>query len=323
MDLLSEVLRDLRLESAVLSMAEFRAPWGIDKGQVGGAPFHIIVEGRCLFEAFGGAPVELAPGDLIVLPHGDRHSLLSDPGAPLTPFKQVLEINGIDGTWRPGKRAAKLDLIRFGGDGPLTRTINGVFSFHDKRRNPLLEVLPSIIHVRGRMGRGPAWLEGSLGLLIDELTSGTPGFQTIADRVADIIFVQAVRDHAARLPEHDRGWLAGLADPQIARTLSLVHGRPGEAWTVASLAKAAGLSRTVFAHRFRALIGSSVMDYVAARRMHVAAGKLARSREALAEIAKDVGYNSEISFSKAFRRWAGVPPGQYRRSMMESSNASA
>ena len=170
------------------------------------------------------------------------------------------------------------------------------------------------------MGRGPTWLESSLSLLIDESVSGRPGFQTIAERVADIVFVQAVRDHIASLPTNGSGWLRGLTDPQIARALSLVHGRPGEAWTVASLARAVALSRTGFAHRFRALVGSSVMEYVTARRMHVAAGMLARSREALPEIASEVGYESEVSFSKAFRRWAGLPPGQYRRRMKELSS---
>lgn len=170
------------------------------------------------------------------------------------------------------------------------------------------------------MGRGPAWLESSLGLLIDETTSGRPGFQTIVERVADIVFVEAVRDHIASTPTNGSGWLRGLTDPQVAHALSLVHGRPGEPWTVASLAKAVALSRTVFAHRFRALVGSSVMEYVAARRMHVAAGRLAGSREALSQIANEIGYESEISFSRAFRRWAGVPPGQYRNRMKESSS---
>lgn len=317
MDLLSDVLRDLRLESAVLSMGEHRAPWGFDKGTVGGAPFHIIVEGRCLLEAEDDVLTELAPGDLVVLPHGDRHALMSDRRAPRTPFKQVLEANGVDGTWRPGMRTEQLHQIRFGGRGAVTRVITGVFSFRDRRRNPLLEALPTVIHVRGQLGRGPAWLEGSLSLLIEELTSGRPGFQTIAERVADIVFVQAVRDYIASTPTNGSGWLRGLKDPPIAHALSLVHARPGEAWTVASLAKAVALSRTVFANRFRTLVGSTVMEYVAARRMHVAAGMLTSSSDALAEIANEVGYESEISFSKAFRRWGGMPPGQYRRRMDE------
>jgi len=318
MDLVSDILRDLRLQSAVLSTAEFREPWGFDKGAIGAAPFHIIVEGRCFLEAAGGPPVELTAGDLVVLPHGDRHALWSEASVPRASFKEVLAANGIDGTWTRSKRLEGLGRIRFGGTGALTRTITGVFTFQDRRRNPLIEALPPIIHVRGRMGRGPAWLEGSLDLLIEELTAARPGFQTIAERVADMVFVQAIRECIANTPAHGSGWLRGLTDPQIARALALVHERPGEPWTVASLGKAVALSRTVFANRFRALVGVSVMEYVTARRMHVAAGMLTASNEALAGIASEAGYQSEISFSKAFRRWAGVPPGQYRRRMNET-----
>ncbi|WP_163995298.1 AraC family transcriptional regulator [Pyxidicoccus caerfyrddinensis] len=309
MDLLSDVLRDLRLESAVLSLGEFRAPWGFDKGTAGGAPFHVVVEGRCLLQVEDSAPIELTPGDLVVLPQGTRHALMSDRRAPRTPFQKVLEANGHDGAWTPDSRIEGLNRLRLGGQGPLTRIINGVFSFRDGRRNPFLEALPTVLLVRGR----PSWLEGSLRLLMDEAISGRPGFQTIAERVADIVFVQAVRDHAANLPSNGSGWLRGLTDRQIAHALALVHRRPSEAWTVASLARAVALSRTVFAQRFRGLVGSGVMEYVTARRMHVAAGLLTGSTETLADIANTVGYESEISFSKAFRRWAGVPPGQYRR----------
>lgn len=153
-------------------------------------------------------------------------------------------------------------------------------------------------------------------MLIDELSSGQPGFQTIAERLMDIVFVQAVRHHIANQPvTESHGWLRGLTDPQVAQALALVHGQPAEAWTVASLAKAAGLSRSMFAERFRSLVGVPVMEYVTSRRMHVAAGLLAHSNEPLTRIASDVGYESEISFSKAFRRWGGMPPGKYRRSM--------
>jgi AraC-like DNA-binding protein len=295
MDLLSDVLRDLRLESTVLSLGELQAPWGFDKSATGGAPFHVVIEGSCLLVVDGGAPIELTPGDLVVFPHGTRHALMSDPSARRVPFQQVLEANGHDGAWTQDSRIEGLNRLRISGPGPRTRIINGVFSFRDARRNPFVEALPTVLHARR-----PSWLEGSLRLLMDEATSGRPGFQTIAERIADIVFVQAVRDYAASLPANGSGWLRGLTDRQIAHALALVHRSPGDAWTVASLA--------------RELVGSGVMEYVTARRMHVAAGLLTGSKQTLADIANTVGYESEISFSKAFRRWAGVPPGQYRRS---------
>lgn len=320
MDLLSDVLRDLRLASAVLSVAELSAPWGIEKSVIAGAPFYIILEGRCLLEADDHASIELAQGDLVIWPHGHRHALVSSRGAKRTSSQRVLEANGVKKIWRPGLRVAQLQQIRFGGRGALTRIVMGVFSFQDRRRNPLLEGLPSVIHVRGHLGRGPAWLESSLALLIEELTACRPGFQTVAERVTDTILVQAVRHYVANAPTNGSGWLRGLTDPQVAHALSMIHSRPGEAWTVASLATAVALSRTVFANRFRELVGSTVMEYVTARRMHVAAGMLASSSETLAGIANEVGYESEISFSRAFRRWGGIPPAQYRRHMKESAS---
>jgi AraC-like DNA-binding protein len=313
MDLLSDVLRDLRLESAVLSMGELRAPWGFDKGAVEAAPFHVVIEGHCLFEAEGSDPIELTPGDLVVLPHGDRHAFFSDRRARRTPFKQVLEANGIDGTWTPGKRiegwtgfASAVEAHSRGPSRASSRSAIDVAIRSSKRFRP------SFMSAGG-------WGAGRLGSKVRSVSPGgrasrplPNGWPTSSSCRQYVITSRACR----------RTVVADSAGSRTrrSRALSLVHGRPGEAWTVASLARAVALSRTGFAHRFRALVGSSVMEYVTARRMHVAAGMLARSREALPEIASEVGYESEVSFSKAFRRWAGLPPGQYRRRMKELSS---
>lgn len=313
MDLISDVLRDLRLASAVLSLSEFRAPWGVAKGAVGGAPFHAILEGRCFIAIGDDAPVELQAGDLVVLPHGASHALFSAPDVPRTPFKQVLEANGVRPAWTPATRLKPPALLTLGGEGALTRAASGVFSFRESARNHLLDALPPLIHVRGRDGQAPAWLQSSLRLLVDEAASEDPGSLTIAERAADIMFVQAVRHAIQQAPTATRGWLRGLSDAPIARALARIHDRPGAPWTVASLAKEAGMSRTVFAARFSECVGQSVMDYVTAQRMRIAADLLAESDAPIARIANEVAYESDISFSKAFRRWAGSPPGQYRR----------
>jgi AraC-like DNA-binding protein len=304
----------------VLSTSVLLAPWGFDKGVVSrAAPFHVIVEGRCLLEVPGRPAVELAVGDLVIFPRGHPHSLYSDPGVSRVPFAAVLEANGMRGTWSPGQRIERLDHIRYGGQGALTRMINGLFVYRDHRSNPLVESLPAVLHVRGRMGRGQDWFQSSQAFLIDEASSERPGFQTLIERLADIMFVHAIRDHMTKAPG-DAGWLRGLADPQVARAISLIHSQPEHPWTVASLGKAVALSRTVFARRFRQMLGSSVMEYVAMRRMHVAAGLLAESTHAMSTIANGVGYESEISFNKAFKRWAGMPPGQYRREVRSSAS---
>ncbi|EPX63960.1 Transcriptional regulator, AraC family [Cystobacter fuscus DSM 2262] len=321
-DLLSDILRDLRLESTVLSVFELHAPWGLRKQRLeGGAPFHVVIEGRCVLRMEHKKPTELAAGDLVVLPHGDAHTLSSSASAPVTPFKSVLLQNGVVETWAPGKRAGRPAAIRFGSaKGEVVRVISGVFAFQDRRRNPVLEVLPPLIRVAGEHGRGPSWLENAIRLLIDEAFSEAPGALTIAERVADILFVQAVRAYiASERDAPSSGWLRGLLDPSIGRALSLVHARAAEPWTVERLARAVGLSRTVFAQRFRRLVGETVMAYVTHRRMHLAAGLLCTSNDGLAQIAEQVGYETEVTFSKAFRVWAGEPPGRYRRRMREAA----
>ncbi|GGA39317.1 AraC family transcriptional regulator [Pelagibacterium lentulum] len=315
MDLLSSILRDLRLESVLMSVGEFGAPWGIEKARVEGfAPFHIVLEGNCLFRHENGEAVELVPGDLVLLAHGDPHWLQSDAAAPTVPFSEVLAANGGDASPTARQRLEGLPRLRFGGTGASTRMLNGVFTFGEGRRNPLTTALPSVMHVSLSRGRNvDDWVSRSLQFLIDETETGNPGFQTIAERTADIIFVQAVRDYLTGIPADAAGWLRALGDPPLARALALVHERPDHPWTIATLARKVGLSRTVFASRFRHCVGEGVMAYVTARRMHVASQLLLNTQRSMAEIAVSVGYESEISFSRAFRRWCGEPPGRYRR----------
>jgi AraC-like DNA-binding protein len=129
------------------------------------------------------------------------------------------------------------------------------------------------------------------------------------------MFVQALRAHLANEVATTPGWLRGLADPSLGRAIAEVHARPGRPWTVASLAQVAGASRSLFASRFRELVGLTVMDYVTALRMHMAAGLLDSSDSSLSDVASAVGYDSDISFGRAFKRWSGKPPGTYRRQL--------
>ena len=320
MDLLSDVLRDLRLESTVFCLFELSAPWGLRKDSLEAAPFHVVIEGRCWLQLKGEKGIELTTGDLVVLPHGDEHTLSSSKSASTVPFKTVLQRHGITEAWKPGKRVHRPIEIRFGSSkGELTRVVSGVFGFRDRRRNPVLDALPRLMRVSGEHGRGKPWLEGALRLLIDEAFSQVPGATTIVERAADIVFVQAVRAHIASARPVSGGWLRGLLDPQIGRALGLVHASPALPWTIGALAQKVGLSRTIFAERFRRLVGETVMAYVTGRRMHVAAGLLCTENDALAQIARRVGYASEVAFSKAFSAWADEPPGRYRLRMRAAS----
>ncbi|RJL20432.1 hypothetical protein C9E82_04290 [Paracoccus siganidrum] len=191
--------------------------------------------------------------------------------------------------------------------------VNGVFGFPSRRSDHLISALPEVILVRGRLREGPAWLDGILGQILEEAAREEPGFQAIIERFADIIFVNAVGTSIADDPGGGTSWLRGLRDPHIARVLTLVHREPGRRWTLAELARQAGLFRSVLASRFRATVGATVMDYATGRRMELAETLLSASQMPLTRIALSVGYDSEISFGRAFRCWSGTPPGQYRR----------
>jgi AraC-like DNA-binding protein len=316
MDPLSDVLRDLHLDSTVFCVFEMRAPWGLQKPAHEGAPFHVVTEGRCWVQFELESPIEMGTGDLVVVPHGEGHKLLSSPDAATEPIGTVLARHGIHTKWRPGMRPGRPREIRLGSaEGELARVVSGVFAFQDRRRNPVLETLPRLIHVPGEHGRASPSLEAALRLLVGEAFSQAPGATSVVERVADILFVQAVRAHIQSSKDGGGGWLRGLSDPKIGLALSLIHAQPAAAWTIELLAREVGLSRTVFAARFRDLVGDTVMAYVTGRRMHLAAGLLHGGGDSLTQIAQRVGYESDVSFSKAFRSWAGEPPGSYRRRM--------
>ena len=312
-DLLSEVLRNISLQSAVLSTCELRGSWGFTKQAVAAAPFHVVASGSCYIEVEGGSPVALAHGDLVILPHGHAHAVLSQPKAPRTEFSEILKENGVRRDWSPDQRSTELDRMTFGSGEGMTRLITGIFGFRGQRRSLLLNELPALIHMRESSASGTAWLHSSVQMLIDEVMSARPGFQTMLERVADIVFVQAIRDVMKGRRCFGASWLRGLADPHIAQALSIIHTQADQAWSVESLAKAVGLSRTGFSQRFSTLVGCSVMEYITNCRMQNAVDLLTGSKRGLNDIARCIGYESEVSFSKAFRRWSGISPGRYRR----------
>lgn len=314
MDLLGNVLEGLRLESTVFCHARFSAPWGFSKAALEGAPFHAIMTGRAWVALPDTPPFEIEAGDFILLPQGDQHLLLCAPDAEATSFTDLLDERGAK-LWQPGQQCAGPVILEHGGDGDVTTLVSGVFAFADRRRNPLVAALPRIIHVRGCEGAAVPWLETTLRYLADEAASQLPGAGAVTARLADILFIQAVRAHLALHPTQTPGWLQGMTDPAIGRTLALIHAAPSNAWSVEVLARQAGMSRSGFSARFTALVGEGPIEYLTRWRMHEAAGRLLATKLSIVEIAENCGYRSEVAFSKAFKRWAGVPPASYRRKL--------
>ena len=204
-------------------------------------------------------------------------------------------------------------IFHYGGGGALTTIIGGCFAVEDAEPVRLISALPAVIHVKGDRGTPVQWLEASLHFVASEMAAGQPGAQTVVSRLADILFVHAVRAYLAESGQDAKGWLRGLLDPQIGHALALIHQRPEAPWTVQSLATAVGMSRSAFASRFSELVEEPPLAYLTRWRMHKASRLLAGGTSGIGEVASRVGYEAEAAFSKAFKRWVGHAPGAYRR----------
>jgi AraC-like DNA-binding protein len=314
-DVLSDVLRSVRLAGAVYFDLDLSSPW------VAEAPpsrdiaaivmptaqrvveYHVVAQGSCWGHAVGEPPVRLGEGDVIIFPQGDAHVLSSSPGMRSTPDPSIY-----------ARSTAQLPLIRQQGGGGEDRTrIVCCFLGCDERPfNPLLASLPRTIHLTPVSGEAGGWLQTLLAIAVHESGSPRAGRDNILARMAELMFVGAIRRYIETLPLGQGGWLGGLGDPVVGRALAALHGEPASAWTVESLARAVGVSRSVLADRFTELVGRPPMQYLSAWRMQLASRRLLEG-EQVGEIAGAVGYESEAAFSRAFKRLVGEAPATWRR----------
>jgi AraC-like DNA-binding protein len=314
MDVLSDVLRVVRLSGGVFLDAEFTAPWCVTSQIAPGdcepyfpAPrhiisYHLIVDGDLKLHVEGEPPREVSAGQIVLLPRNDPHLLGSFLGAK--------PINSHTLIQPPAGRG--LARIVHGGGGEATRIVCG-FLGSDTPFNPLLATLPKVMMLDVRAAPSGTWMESSFQFAAREAASGDIGSATMLARLSELLFVEAVRRYVAELRTEQRGWLAGLRDPIVGRALTLLHSRPREPWTAEQLAQQVGLSRSAFAERFTSLIGQPPMQYLTLWRMQLATQRLRETTAPIARIAADVGYEAEAAFSRAFKREFGMPPAAWRK----------
>jgi AraC-like DNA-binding protein len=302
-DVLTDVVEQVRLEGTVYFSADLHAPWGISIVRRARAPFYAVTAGACELQVGRrGAVRSVRAGDFVLLPSAAPHVVRSDGKAPVVPFDDWLQSHPMD------RRGA----TRHAGPGAATRVTGGFFSVDPLRLNPLFDALPEVIHLRGADPRVRRLLAPTLRLVEAEIAAGSLGGRTVLRRLADVLFIQSVRLHAEAGADV-AGWLRGLAEPRVGRALMLLHERYAEPWTLESLAREAGTSRTLLAVRFRELVGEPPMAYLTRWRITRAANALREARLPLARVAERVGYRSDAVFSKAFRRVTGHAPGAWRR----------
>lgn len=307
MDVLTDTLEAIHIKSLLSGRLELSAPWGIRKAPKSPG-FFVVTRGTCWFEMDGAdAPVQVSGGDFVLLPHGSSHTLRDALTTTPVPAESLFSGCPERKNCQPG------GVFRFGGGGAVTTLVGGKIEFEDGAASPLLRSLPPMIHIRGDQGTPLPWLDTCLQFIATEMLSGQPGASTIVSRLADILFVQAIRAHVAQSGAEAKGWLRALSDPHIGQALALMHERPGHAWTVEALAEAVAMSRSAFAARFSELVEEPPLTYLTRWRMQRASKLLRSSDDTIADVAAKVGYDAEAAFSKAFKRWAGVAPGLFRR----------
>ena len=264
--------------------------------------FHVVERGHCLLNVDGSAEwIRAEAGDLLVLPEGVRHRLVSDRDSRAVPIERLVDPKG-----RIGGR------LTHGGSGPETHVLCGRFRFDEVLRMASLPGLPSVLHVRKR-DAAPEWLDLTLRYLSAEALNEAPGREIALSRLVDLLFVQTIRHWLAKTEEAPLAWIGAARDPRILAAITLMHERPGEPWDVDRLSYAVGMSRSRFADRFAQLVGETPRRYLTRWRVHRAARLLHAPGATVASVAPLVGYESEAAFSRAFKRYLGVAPAAFRR----------
>lgn len=330
-DALSDLLRSVRLRGALFFHIDCAGRWVTEtppSSVIAHAimpdaehvmEYHVMLKGSCWAGLVGAQAIHLEQGDVVVFPQGDAHVMSNTPGLRAEPDLDFLA------RWRP----AQLPFMLFQeGDRRLQRALPGPDDSEKAGTaallcgflgcdtgpfNPLLAALPRIIHAPASAMDDLDWTWHFARLAAAESQAKRPGGEAVLERMSEMMFVDVIRRHLDCLPEHQTGWLAGLNDRYVGRALGLLHERPADAWTLDTLSRRVGLSRSALNERFLQFLGQPPMRYLANWRMQLASRRLIDGKVKLAAVALEVGYDSEAAFSRAFKRTAGLSPAEWRR----------
>jgi AraC-like DNA-binding protein len=264
--------------------------------------FHLVAEGGGTIELENGERRALKAGDIVLMPFTREHKFLNGANPKTVHADDIVRPGPIEGMWT----------IDHGGGGPATRLVCGFLESSEFLVAPVFRTLPALLVEHAAEDKIGALLANTVREILALVGAATPGSQAMLGRLMELLFVEVLRRHVARLPADSHGWLAALKDPVIGRALALVHANPARRWTVDDLAREAGASRTVLAERFNALLGRPPIDYVTGWRIQLATDRLRNPKDSIRSIAADVGYESEAAFSRAFKRVTGMTPGRWR-----------
>jgi len=264
--------------------------------------FHVVTKGHCWLEIKDEEPRLLEQGSLTLIPHGLGHIIRSDTkDKPVALFDIPIE-----------KVSDRYEIMRYGGGGEPTHLTCSVVRFDHAAGQKLISLLPRILHIDSLKADEDIWLQSTLRFIAREAKELRPGGETVITRLADILIIQAIRSWIDSAPEAEKGWLAALRDEKIGKALTMIHREPEKDWSIASLAKEVGMSRSGFSARFTHLVGESAKRYLTHWRMQLAHIQLQETSDSLSVLADRLGYQSEAAFCRAFKREFDVPPGSIR-----------
>jgi AraC-like DNA-binding protein len=308
MDLLSDILSNMRLNGTLYFRTSFTSPWAIQVPAYSDvARFHFAWKGRCFVRVEGARdPVSLEQGDLIIITRGAAHRMYCDPVTErhCVLLDEVITRSGFDGH----------GALVYGdsGTGHDTQLVCGHFAFDPAVTHPVIDALPAHIHIRNYGEAAGEWMESTLRVIGAEAGRHKLGGDLIALKLSEIVFAQALRSYLAS-DGAARPVLAAFADPGISRVLAAIHERPAEPWALDAMAGIAGMSRTSFAAKFSERMSMTPYAYVTHWRMQLARKALAETLRPVIEIALSVGYRSEAAFGRVFKKQFGIAPATFRR----------
>ena len=309
-DPLGEILHLLKLTGTFYCQSRLSAPWGIAiPGFLEVMSFAVVIGGRAWLKVGEAAPFEIQKGDLVLMTHGAPISLYSDSEAQLMQLEEL-----------PIRKVTELyETLDFGGGGAECSIMYGLVRLDHASAPMLMALLPDVLKIDPWEEEAGSWLQGTLQFIAREARELRPGGETVITRLADVVVIEAIRRWLSRSPEANRGWLRAARDPHIGRSIVAIHRNPAADWSVETLARVAGMSRSAFAARFSGLVGTPAMQYLAEWRMNLARRTLRETALPISTIAADLGYQSEPAFNRAFKRVFGMTPGQARRVSIETS----
>ncbi|MEO8859247.1 MAG: AraC family transcriptional regulator [Burkholderiaceae bacterium] len=310
-DVLSDVLAICRSEHAVTARFALSAPWGLASEGTPGALLR-MARGAPYWMQVADQPAQrVDAGDLVMVLPGVRHRIVSSQEVQATPFRDLIRRHAC-GT--PGENPL---VFSHGEATSESHALTDLFSTHiwfsAYCRHTVFHILPPTIHIRAQDMGIASVLATTMQALIEESLARRPGWRLSGSRMGELLLVNILREHLAKSPAASAGWLRGITDPAIARSIACMHRSPRQEWNLTTLAQEAAMSRTRFSARFKELVGSSPIEYLTAHRMALAAEALESDSLHLSEIADQAGYASEKVFSRAFRRWSGMTPSAFQK----------